>query len=228
MMNPRIARLIRTALVPGAAALLVACSSSPSVNPDPTRPDDAQAPASYPATNYSGFLHDYSKLRPSPRHPDTLYEQSERLAGYDSFIVEPITFLPERTVRGTTITTKEAADLCRALREETVTSLSVLHPVGDTPGPRVAVIRAAITALAAARVDPVTGQILIGGATVEVEILDSLTRERLAAAIESDVVRDAAQPVQGDPYSDARLVFGHWAARLNMWLRDAAELATRP
>ena len=60
------------------------------------------------------------------------------------------------------------------------------------------------------------------------EIVDSVTRERLAAAVEADIVDDAGEPDAADPFSDARLVFKHWAARLNLWLRDADRLATRP
>lgn len=213
-----------------AASPLAGCASStPSQpEPDPVRPADAQPPAAFPATRYSGFLGDYARLRQSPRHPGALYEQSARLSSYNAFIVEPITFLPQRTVRGTRITNAESAELAAALHEETISALSLLYPIATEPGPNVAVIRAAITALAGARVDPETGQTQIGGASVEIEILDSTTRERLAAAIESDVVRDATQPIEEDPFSDARLVFRHWAARLNLWLRDADQLATRP
>ncbi len=207
---------------------LVGCASTPPADPDPTRSDDARSSVAFREVSYSGFLGDYSKLATSPRHPGTLYDQSARLTDYDSFIVEPITFLPAKTVRGTRISDTDAAELARALRDETIAALSLLHPVVETPGPRVASIRGAITALASSRVDPATGQVQIGGAAVEIEIVDSVSRERLAAAVESDVVRDASQPIQGDPFSDARLVFRHWAARLNLWLRDAAELATRP
>lgn len=225
------ANTIQTSVLVGAALAAVClsgCASAPPPEPDPTRSDDARAPAAFRDVTYSGYLGDYSRLVTSPRHPGTLYEQSARLSGYGSFIVEPFTFLPERTVRGERISDGDASELARALRDETVAALSLLHPVVEKPGPGVATIRAAITALAGSRVDPSSGQVQIGGAAVEIEIVDSLTRERLAAAIESDVVRDSSQPIAGDPFSDARLVFRHWAARLNLWLRDSAELATRP
>lgn len=208
--------------------LVGACASQPEAEPDPIRPTDAKAPAGFVETRYSGFLVDYSKLRPSPRHPSTLYEQSAKLASYTAFIVEPVSVLPARTVRGTSVTDAESRELARTLHEETVEAIRATHPVVTEPGPNVAVIRAAVTALAASQVDPATGQVQIGGAAVEIEILDSLTRERLAAAVESDVVRDAAQPVRDDRFSDANLVFRHWASRLYLWIRDAKELATRP
>ncbi len=208
--------------------LVGACASQPEAEPDPLRPTDAKAPAGFVDTRYSGFLVDYAKLRPSPRHPSTLYEQSAKLASYTAFIVEPMIVLPARTARGTSVTDAESRELARILHEETVEAIRATHPVVTEPGPNVAVIRAAVTALAASQVDPATGQVQIGGAAVEIEILDSLTRERLAAAVESDVVRDAAQPVGDDRFSDASLVFRHWASRLYLWIRDAKELATHP
>lgn len=208
--------------------LFAACASQPDAEPDPVRSGDAKAPVGMVDPRYSGFLVDYSKLRPSPRHPTTLYEQSAKLASYTAFIVEPMTVLPARTARGTPVTDAESRELARALHEETVEAIRSGHPVVTAPGPNVAVIRAAVTALAASQVDPATGQVQIGGASVEIEIVDSLTRERLAAAVESDVVRDAAQPMGEDRFSDARLVFRHWASRLYLWIRDAKELATHP
>lgn len=194
---------------------------------DGRAPDEGVARA-LDAGASGGWLGDRSNLRPSPRHSDTLYEQSARLASYRSFIVEPIEFLPSATVRGLPIDAADGAALASTLREETIRSLSAVYTVVATPGPGVASIRAAITGIAASSKDPVTGAVRIGGASLEMEIVDSVTRERLAAAVESDVVDDAAAPGGADPYSDARLVFGHWAARLSMWIRDADRLATRP
>lgn len=207
---------------------LGACVSEPTPAPDRTRPDDAKAPAGLTDTRYSGFLGDYSKLRTSPRHPGTLYEQSAKLASYTAFIVEPMTVLPSRTARGVSITDAESTELAKALHEETVEAIRSGHPVVTAPGPNVATLRAAITALAVSRVDPVSGQVQIGGASVEIEIVDSVTRQRLAAAVETDVVRDTTQVISADPYADSRLVFRHWASRLYLWIRDAKELATHP
>lgn len=175
-----------------------------------------------------GWLGDRSGLRPSPRHPTTMYEQSARLVSYAAFIVEPMECLAQQTVRGVAMDDAERTALAAALREETVRSLATVYSIVTEPGPGVATIRAAITGVAASRRDPVTGELRIGGASVEMEIVDSVTRERLAAAVEADIVDDAGEPDAADPFSDARLVFKHWAARLNLWLRDADRLATRP
>jgi hypothetical protein len=203
----------------------VESSATRTEDPGAARALDAAGGA---AASGGGWLGDRSNLRPSPRHSDTLYEQSARLASYRAFIVEPMEFLPSDTVRGLPIDAADGAALATALREETIRSLSSVYTVVATPGPGVASIRAAITGVAASTKDPVTGAVRIGGASVEMEIVDSVTRERIAAAVESDVVDDAAAPGGTDPYSDARLVFGHWAARLSIWIRDADRLATRP
>ena len=63
---------------------------------------------------------------------------------------------------------------------------------------------------------------------VEADIVDSLTGKRVAAVVESDVVHDIDAGRSNDPFYDARLVFRHWAGRLNLWLDNPDGLATQP
>jgi hypothetical protein len=63
----------------------------------------------------------------------------------------------------------------------------------------------------------------LGGATVEAEVLDSETGERLGTVIVSEVSAESDESSTGsdDLYSDVRIVFRSWAARINKWLEPA-------
>ncbi len=182
----------------------------------------AQAPAGLSKPGFSGFLVDYSKLQPSPTHNGALVQRSERLSSFTSFIIDFPVVLPKATVRGTPIDPTTAAQLASDLRAEAIDALGGSYTITQTPGPGVARVRSAITRLARCEREPGTPTLKIGGASVEMEIIDSVSGERLAAVVENDAVT-STDPLLGsaDPFYDTRLVFRHWSARLSKWLTDA-------
>ncbi len=176
-------------------------------------------------TPASGFLKNTSTLRPSSEHNDRWYSLSRRIAGYATFIVDKPVLLTEATTRGVPIDPAKVDELCLALQHELTQSLSWQYQLIDTPGPGVARIRTAITQVA--RTLPRGGgSVQEGGGTREIEIVDSVSGERLAAVIESDFGRDEHVDAPNAPYHDARAAFTHWSARLVLMLREADRLAT--
>lgn len=167
----------------------------------------------------SGVIGDYSTLRPSPRHASTRYEQSERFTQYARFVVDEVRFAPSTTVRGTPIDPDQAKRLAAEFHAEIVAALEPEYEVVDQGGPGVARIRAAITQIS--RSQTTDQSIEVGGASVEAEIVDSVSGERLGAAVESDTLDPIHAKPREDPYYDARMVFRHWAARFRLWLDDA-------
>jgi len=217
------------------AALATGCSSNRSRSAPPTdRAGSAPTDSSGSTPNrpkpvlkptQSGFLRDYSRLVPSPRHPGTMYQQSKTLSSYTGFLVEPVQVLATKTARAVPLDAPQAAALADALRNELTEALSLRGRLATAPGPRVARIRAAITSVAKSdRSSP--DRPMIGGASVEADIVDSVTGARVAAVMESDLVEDSELGRSSDPFYDARLVFRHWASRLNLWFESADELAT--
>jgi len=180
-----------------------------------------QATVTGPVLKYSGYLKDYSRLDTSPLHPGAEFWQSAKLGAYKNFLIDDIVVLPTVTLRGVPITPGTAGALGAALKTEVAESLEAAgYTIVSEPGEGVARIRGAITALSRSRRDadePVA--VAIGGASMEMEILDSLSGAQLGAAIESDTVAsdEDVQP-STDPYQDSRLVFRHWASRLVLWL----------
>jgi len=167
----------------------------------------------------TGVIGDYSTLRPSPRHTDTLYEQSSRLTDYTAFVIDDIRFIPTTTARGVPIDPDTANRLAAELRHEVVVALTPRYAVVERGGPGIARIRAAVTQVSRGRTT--ADAIDVGGASVEAEIVDSVSGERLGAAVESDTLDPLHARPREDPYYDSRMVFRHWAARLRLWLDDA-------
>lgn len=236
----RIAR--RAVLIVTVAALVGTggCSSgakppkSAAAQTDDTAPQASAAGVTDPGTpraaihaipERTGFLRDYSRLVPSPRHAETLYEMTSSLSKYTEFMIDPVQILPPSSARGAMIDPAAAADLAAGLRAEIVDALTEPFVVVDHVDPRSAArtarIRAAVTEVARSGRDPKTGAVLIGGAAMEFEIVDATTGERLLAAVEADSPDQFERAQGADPYGDARIVFAHWAARLDLALRDA-------
>jgi len=142
---------------------------------------DASAALSVPVP--SGWMGDTSKLGPSPYHPGTLFWQSPRLREYSRFYVDAVVVVPLTSVRGLEIDVATAEQLSTDLRDAVLEELGPAVVLVDEPGPGVATIRGAITKVARSRRGQ--GATSVGGAAMEVEIVDSVTRERLAAAIEA-------------------------------------------
>ena len=137
----------------------------------------------------TGFLSDYSRLELIEN--DNLRYVSDRAGEYDSFIIDPIAILFERDAEDPVFSDKEIEDLKQHLVDELTKQLSKdpAYPVVTAPGPRVARVRIGLT-----EVDDTIGLLNVsiytkisglglGGASVEGEVVDSVTGEQIAAAI---------------------------------------------
>ncbi len=155
-------------MVPGAVLIgLAACATRPS----PTQ---------------TGFLSRYDQLKPIDDH--RMRFVSDRLAEYDSFMVDPVSFRtpPEK------LTVEQRAQVAEHFRARAIRMIEQRGlTVTDTPAGGVARISFAVTDIARStwwkKVHP--GMRLsgagTGGAAMEAEIVDSVTGEQLAAAVQS-------------------------------------------
>ena len=145
------------------------------------------APVSEPEK--TGFLSDYSRLELIEN--DNLRYVGESVNEYESFIIDPIAILFERDAENPVFSDKELEDL----RQHCVDALTKQLTKGDgyavvnESGPGVARIRIGLT-----EVDDTIGLLNVsiytkisglglGGASVEGEMVDSVTGEQIAAAI---------------------------------------------
>ncbi|MGH7244622.1 MAG: DUF3313 domain-containing protein [Phycisphaerales bacterium] len=171
-----------------------------------------------PAPRHSGLISDYSRLKPSAEFPGTLVWNSGKLGQYKRFIVDPVMVVPSESTRGVPITEAEKQRLAADFRYELVDILQATYPVITVPAPKTARVKTAITEVARTAGPHSTWFRWEGGASAEMEIVDSITNEPLASAVDSTLVKTSEPGKVTDPYSDTKLVFRHWAARLGHWL----------
>jgi len=143
----------------------------------------------------TGFLDNYDELEPAPERtvafvPDgiELYTNERLCSGepYDAVLVEPVVYRPADD-NDHEPSPERADDLSRYFTRKLKHTLGEDFELVDTPRPGAARVRATITALDPSNV-PINVVTLIllfpvdmGGVSGEIEIVDSVTEERLAA-----------------------------------------------
>ena len=181
----------------------------------------------------AGFISDYSKLVMEEDEALELTEDeaysyvNPDLVNYRVFIIEDITMLYEAEPDEREFTDEELqelADFAKDVLAEALTEDGVFKVV-DEPGPGVALARMAITsvdetigALNVSTYSKITG-LGLGGASIEGEILDSVTGEQLFATIRwggGSRVGRAGYSKTGD----ARIILTRWAKELREKLEE--------
>ena len=203
---------VTTALLPVSMLLVAGCAT---VSPPPV----------------SGFLGDYTGLTPDPRDRSLLWWEREDFdwTRYHGLIIEPVSVYYHPEAQGREILPDELKKLTDEFRASVVEQLGDDYPIVVDPSSDVLRIRCAITDVVPVRpaLNAVTSfvgfiAIDVGGASIEVEFLDSLSGERLAAGVD----RKLGSPL-GGPASLARL--GQARAAFDDWARELREaLETNP
>lgn len=184
----------------------------------------------------SGFLGDYSNLSPDPNNADLLlYEKSkDALKDYSKFLIDPVTLylLPEASQRG--LDPDDLERLAQRFHDIIVDELTKAgYQVVSSPGPGVLDIRLAITNVepsgakknvaakagataASVAVAPGAGLALprfsVGKASIEGEMLDSVSGERLGAFVTNKSGRRWFAGLQGyKTWGDVEAAFRTWA-----------------
>ena len=185
----------------------------------------------------SGFLGDYSSLAPDPKNGDLLLYEKDRSAmkKYDKFIINPITIylLPEARDRG--IDPDDLERLAKYFHDAVADELtkSGRYQVVTTPGPDVLELNVAITnveptgkgknaavagASAAASAATVPGiglavpRLSVGRVSIEGEMLDSTSGERLVAFVTGKAGRRWFSGLRGfKKWADIEAAFRAWA-----------------
>ncbi len=188
---------------------------------------------------YSGFLDDYSKMRPIKGSDGVRWvDTNANLSKYKKIMIDPVTFYIGPTKGNKTVTPK-AENINRItnyFRQALIRELSKDYEIVDTAGTDVGRIRAAITTVEVNRKElsayqylPITlvatGAAEVAGArnriavvNFEAEYLDSLTGRQVAAAAHSRSQEVTVKDAKSLTQKDVQKILDFWAnqARVNM------------
>ena len=172
-------------------------------------------------TAYSGFLGDYSKLRPSPEVEDALYFQNpaKSLKDYDKFIIDPVLVHFAPNAKGTALDPAKLKKLTDYAYDEAAKALSQRYAVVNVAGPRVLRLRTALTDIKktkpAMNIHPATklSGIGLGGASMEAEALDSQTGECVFAVVDTRQGNRLSIGAGLSELGHAQQVIKHWIDR---------------
>lgn len=171
---------------------------------------------------HSGFLGDYSQLKPSPLIDDAMAYRNPDfdLAKYDQFIIDPIGvhFAPDAS--GAAVDPKTLTEMTQYFRGKLVEGLSKNYKVVEQPGAGTLRLRIALTDLKksnpALNVHPATklSGVGLGAASVEAEGVDTATGTRLFAFVHTRS-GDRLSIVQGlEFWGHAKQAMDFWAEKL--------------
>ena len=188
---------------------------------------------------HSGFLENYPEFKSGPKGgADFVYiKEGVDFSVYDKIVMNHVVLFFEDNAEYKGIHPEELAEMSNAFHKAITDNLQGAYPLVAEPGPDVMRLRFAITDVAANKpgmgaistVMPiglalsavkkgVTGTHTgVGRASIEVEILDSLTNERIAAAID---MRPGRKIEGFSKWGAAEGAFKFWAKRLRAWLDE--------
>ena len=172
-------------------------------------------------TAHSGFLGDYSELRPSSEYKGTSeYKNPDlALADYDKFMIDPILVHFAPNAKGTAMDPAKVKKVTDYAGEQLREALSKRYQVVSAPGPGVLRLRIALTdikkTIPAMNILPQTklSGVGVGGASMEAEALDSQSGERVLAVVASGKGSFFAYKAGLESLGNAKEVIRKWAER---------------
>jgi hypothetical protein len=194
---------------------------------------------------YSGFLKDYSKLAPNPDLEGAVKTYvsaaaEKNLHNYVAIIVDPVEVYLASNADDARIPEKTRAAAANYFRAALTQAVSDAFAPVDQPGPLVLRLRTALIGVDAGGTvaeadrptDPneaVEHAANISKVGVEFELVDSVTGEQIAAAVDREPLGEGAEIAAGnisrhEKSVAAREAFDQWAGRLREFLNRAHEL----
>jgi hypothetical protein len=166
--------------------------------------------------NTSGFLKDYSQLRHDKRYKsDYVWAKPDLdLRDYDRVLIDPVVVMPLKGSAagelGPEVLKKVADHFTKILKE----TIDPYYTLALRPGPNVLRVRVAVTDVEkAGGGKPGDPGYRVGGAAMEVEIVDAVSGERLTAAIDRIEGSQAGRDVPRE-WTHVEGAFVEWANRL--------------
>ncbi len=228
----RIEKIVLACLVPLLLATLAGCSKKPEpVGLKKLQPDAKNA----------GFLSNYDDLKQNPNFENTLsyvkQNDVKNIRKYFAVIVEPVEIYVSTNSDVSKMPDRGRTALAAYFENAITRSVSDAFPVVREPGPLVLRLRTALIgvdlASEAAGGDKAAGALDrgldIGKVGVEMEMVDSVTGEQIAAAIDrqnlgAGAIVGSENFSREEKFAAAKEAFDGWAARMRDFLDSVHEL----
>ena len=189
----------------------------------------------------AGFLSDYSKLKPSPRFENTsLYikdDDAKNVHKYFAMILDPVEVYVATNADVSKIPDRGRTALAAYFHNAIARAVSDAFPIVQEPGPLVLRMRTALVGVDVGAVNAAGGEALpnaidISKVRVEMEMVDSVTGEQIAAAVDTQNLGAGAEVgsetfTREEKFAAAKEAFDGWAARLRENLDAAHELSQK-
>jgi len=190
----------------------------------------------------SGFLGDYSKLKSGEKDRSLLYYENPAAVwpSYDKVLLDPVRVYTSPESGLGKVSREELQSIVNYFDASVRTALEADYKIVDKPGPGTIRIRIALTDAAGSKEisdtisnvlppgiaisllkEAFTGKALgVGDASVEVELLDSVSDDRLAAAVDARV---GGKTFKGkfDKWDDVKKSIDYWSEKLRSRLADS-------
>jgi hypothetical protein len=196
--------------------------------------------------NVSGFLKDYSKLKSNPNLEGNALvyvnaDAEKNLHKYIAVIIDPVDVYLSSDADDAKVPPKARAAISKYFHKSLNDAVTSAFPVVDQPGPLVLRLRAAVIGVDAGREiaaadrpenadDALDRTINIDKVTLEMELIDSVTGEQIAAVVDRENLGAGAEVgavnfSRLEKWEEARDAFDGWAHRLRVFLDASHELS---
>lgn len=195
-------------------------------------------------SEFSGFLRDYAQLKPNAKLGGEILtyanaDQAKHLRRYVAVVVDPVEVYLAADADASKFQARAGESLSRYFERALKKSVGDAFPVVDAPGPLVLRLRTAIVGVETSDTpgdssveesDRLAKTAKIGNVRIEMELVDSVTGERVAAAVDKAALGSNAEVgsyrfERVEKYVAARHAFDEWAERVREFLDSEHELS---
>jgi hypothetical protein len=240
MSNNSLLKIVAGCLAVAFLAMTMGCSK-PAEPPAGAKPAWKRIAA---GQEFSGFLKDYSALKPNPNLEGNALtyastDAQKNLRGYFAIVVDPVEVYVATDVDDAKVSESSGKAITNYFRHALIRAVSDAFPVVEAPGPLTLRLRTALvgvdiggTVPAAdlpADIKPFERALNIGKLGVEMELVDSETGERIAAMVDRTNLGAGAEVgaeyfPRHERFAAAREAFDEWASRVRQFLDSAHQL----
>ncbi len=196
-----------------------------------------------PGADNAGFLSSYANLKPNPRFENTLSfvknDDAKNIHKYFAVIIEPVQIYLATNADVSKMPDRGRTAMAAYFQHAITQAVSDSFPVVQEPGPLVLRLRTALIGVDVGAEIPadqkggaeaIERAVDIGKVGVEMEMVDSVTGEQIAAAVDrqnlgAGAVVGSETFSRDEKFAAAKEAFDGWAQRLMDFLDSANELS---